>query len=137
MENKQLKFPGFPEKPEENYWQYPRVCNGWWHLLSGSEQKVLDYILRHTWGYGKTSDRISLTQFIQGIFNKTTGEWVDRGTGIKNRDVIIKAIGKLEKLGFIKTIRREGKTTEFALVKKKEKKSEYFIPGIGEIKNHQ
>lgn len=135
MENKQLKFPGFPEKPEENYWQYPRVCNGWWHLLSGSEQKVLDYILRHTWGYGKTSDRISLTQFIQGIFNKTTGEWVDKGTGIKNRDVIIKAIGKLEKLGFIKTIRREGKTTEFALVKKEEKKSEYFIPGVGEIKN--
>ena len=112
----QLRFPGFPEKPEENYWQYPRICNGWWHLLSGTEQKVLDYILRHTWGYKKTSDRISLSQFQNGITNKKTGEEVDKGIGIKRKDVILKAIKRLEEMGFIRTFQKAGKTKEFTLV---------------------
>jgi len=116
MEQKQLKFPGFPEKPEENYWQYPRICNGWWHLLSGSEQKVLDYILRHTWGYKKTSDRISISQFQNGIINKKTGEQVDRGIGIKQKRTILDAIKRLETMGFIKTFQKTGKTKEFQLV---------------------
>ena len=122
MEQQQLKFPGFPEKPQENYWQYPKVMNGYWHQLSGTEQKVLDYILRHTWGYQKTADRISLSQFKNGIIIKKTGERMDWGIGIKKDGTIIKAIEKLEKLGFIETFKKVGKTTEyhFRLLTKRE-----------------
>ncbi len=110
------KFPGFPEKPYENYWQYPKMMNGYWHELSGTEQKVLDYILRHTWGYQKMSDKISLSQFTEGIKNKKTGKWVDKGIGIRNKNTILKAIKKLEKIGFIKTSQFFGKPKEISLV---------------------
>jgi len=113
-ENK--KFPGFPEKPEENYWQYPKICNGFWHLLTGAEQKVLDYILRHTWGYNKTADKISLSQFQKGIRTKD-GKWIDRGTGLSQRQ-IIRALQKLEVKGFVKGIREKGKSTTWSLVTK-------------------
>ena len=113
----QLKFPGFPEKPVENYWQYPKVMNGYWHQLTGTEQKVLDYILRHTWGYQKTADRISLSQFKNGIIIKKTGERIDWGIGIKRNEDILKAIKRLEELGFIKTFQQKGKIKEFSLVR--------------------
>jgi len=105
----QLRFPGFPEKPAENYWQYPKICNGWWHLLSGAEQKVLDYLLRHTWGYQKyQGDYISISQFTNGIKNRKTGEIVDMGTGLSHTEVI-SSLKELENKGFIeKVIRKEG-----------------------------
>ena len=119
MEEKkqQLKFPGFPEKPEENYWQYPKICNGWWHLLSGAEQKVLDYLLRHTWGYQKyQGDYISLKQFAEGIINKKTGEIVDRGTGLSKPEVI-SSLQELEKKGFVERIgdKKTGKVNYYKL----------------------
>ena len=113
----QLKFPGFPEKPVENYWQYPKVMNGYWHQLTGTEQKVLDYILRHTWGYQKTADRISLSQFKNGIIIKKTDERIDWGIGIKRNEDILKAIKRLEELGFIKTFQQKGKIKEFSHVR--------------------
>jgi len=116
MAQQELRFPGFPEKPYENYWQYPKMMNGYWHQLSGTEQKVLDYILRHTWGYQKTSDRISISQFMNGITNKKTGEVVDRGIGIKKRNSILSAIKRLERLGFVKIFQVSGKTKEISLV---------------------
>jgi hypothetical protein len=108
------KFPGFPVEPTNNYWRYPRIVNGWWHRLTGSEQKVLDYILRHTWGYDKDKDAISFSQFRNGIYSKKEHKWIDRGTGLKN-DAINKAIKGLEKKGFILTVKKEGKTTLFKL----------------------
>jgi hypothetical protein len=76
----------------------------------------LDYILRHTWGYQKSSDKISISQFKNGIVNKRTGEVVDRGIGIKKRDSILNAIKRLEKLGFVKVFQVSGKTKEISLV---------------------
>ncbi len=89
-----LKFPGFPPEPSTNFWSYPKALNGYWHTLSGSEQKVLDYILRHTWGFKKISDEISLTQLERGIEN------FDKGTGL-SRPTIITAVKGLIKKGFI------------------------------------
>ena len=98
--NEDEKFPGFPEKPRENYWQYPKVCNGWWHLLTGSEHKVLDYILRHTWGYQKTSDKIAYSQFLNGI-KKGDGTVIDTGIGIKSEETLRTALKRLKKKRFI------------------------------------
>ena len=114
------KFPGFPSKPQTNFWCYPRVMNGWWHILTGSEQKVLDYLLRHTWGYAKwgdekTADFISYSQFLHGIKNKTTGEWVDRGCGIKSSKTLAKALKGLITKGFVEAVKLAGKTTFYQL----------------------
>ncbi len=89
------KFQGFPPKPSMNFWSYPKDLNGYWHQLSGSEQKVLDYILRHTWGFDKVKDEISFTQLEKGI------KGFDSGTGLCRRTTI-RAIGGLIKKGFIK-----------------------------------
>ncbi len=102
-------FSGFPVEPKENYWQYPKSLDGYWHQLSGSEQKVLDYLLRHTWGYKKTSDRISISQFKNGI-QKRNGEFVDKGTGLSDNTTILKALKRLEELGFITTTQEQGET---------------------------
>ncbi len=103
-------FPGFPPEPVTNYWPYPKALNGWWHMLSGSEQKCLDYILRHTWGFKKDADYISLTQFERGVEN------LDSGTGL-SLPSIVKALSRLEKSGFIKTVKKSGKTTHYELLK--------------------
>ena len=89
------KFTGFPEEPNMNFWSYPKDLNGYWHTLSGSEQKVLDYILRHTWGFDKDHDEISLTQLQCGIRS------FDKGTGL-SRQTVITAIKGLIRKGFIK-----------------------------------
>lgn len=117
MEDKEERFPGFPDKPEENYWQYPRICNGWWHILSGAEQKVLDYLLRHTWGYQKyEGDYISISQFTGGIKNRKTGKMVDLGTGLSKREVI-DSLKKLEEIGFVskRGSQKSGKTNYYGL----------------------
>lgn len=108
------EFPGFPAEPTNNYWRYPRIVNGWWHQLTGSEQKVLDYILRHTWGYDKDSDAISISQFQKGIYSKKIHKWIDKGTGL-DRKTILKAIKELIKKKFVFTDKRTGKTTVFKL----------------------
>lgn len=96
MENNNYKkFPGFPPEPSMNFWSYPKALNGFWHTLNGSEQKVLDYILRHTWGFNKVADEISLTQLETGI------KGFDKGTGL-SRPTIVEAIKGLVKKGFIK-----------------------------------
>ena len=106
-ENK--KFPGFPPKPSTNFWSYPKDLNEYWHQLSGSEQKVLDYILRHTWGFNKTADEISLGQLERGI------KGFDSGTGL-SKPTIIKSIKGLVKKGFI--LKEMGKKANcYALVK--------------------
>lgn len=96
-------FPGFPPEPVTNYWPYPKALNGWWHMLSGNEQKCLDYILRHTWGYKKDADAISHFQFIHGI-KKRDGTIVDMGTGIKDEKTVRRSLKRLSDKGFIEII---------------------------------
>lgn len=114
MANHKGKFPGFPPEPVTNFWPYPKALNGWWHMLSAYEQKVLDYILRHTWGYNKVSDSISHSQFIRGI-TKRDGTIVDRGTGIKDSRTLSKATKRLSELGFIEIDRTLGKENKYTL----------------------
>jgi len=111
----QQQFPGFPKEPATNYWPYPRVMNGFWYTLTGSEQKVLDYLLRHTWGYKKTGDFISYSQFLHGIRRKKTGEWVDKGCGLRSQTTLGKALRELEEKGFIQRLNFGGRTSLYTL----------------------
>ena len=67
-------------------------------MLSGSEQKVLDFILRQILGFVNDSNKISMSQFQNG-YGKD-----NKGTGLGKKS-ILKAIKGLEAKGFI---RREG-----------------------------
>ncbi len=107
-------FPGFPPEPFTNFWPYPRALNGYWKELTPTEQKVLDYILRHTWGYQKNEDSISLSQFIYGI-TKRDGTVVDGGTGIKSEDTVRKALRGLETKKFITTKFNQGRESTYSL----------------------
>lgn len=120
MIQEQLKFPGFPEKPVENYWQYPQIMNGFWHTLTPVEQKVLDYILRHTWGWQKNADYISYSQIKNGIPN------VDKGTGIKSDRSVSRALKGLVKKNMIKKIsgKEKGVANHYSLVLNEEGRQE-------------
>jgi len=113
-DNEKLKFPGFPTEMKGKYWPYPKIIDSYWRQLSGSEQKVLDFILRRTLGWGKLVDSISLSQFKNGI-KKKDGSWTERGTGLKKDETIINATKRLEELGFIYIIRKWRKTNTYKL----------------------
>ena len=63
--------------------------------LTGNELKVLLYIIRRTYGFGKTSDAISLSQFREGITTRE-GKILDKGCGIGHNRTILVAIASLE-----------------------------------------
>jgi len=94
------KFKGF--NPEPQSWDFPMCINGWVHKLSGMEFKVLWYILRHTYGWHKDSDKISHSQFKFGI-KKKNGEWLDKGTGLSESSLKRAIKGLIDK-GFIEKI---------------------------------
>jgi len=114
-QQKNLNFPGFPTTLRDGqFYKYPTIMDHWNYCLSGSEQKILDYIIRRTYGFNKIEDRISLNQFKNGI-KKRNGIWLDKGTGIKNDSTILKGLGSLKKKGFIKTVKTKNKTTFYQL----------------------
>lgn len=83
--DKKLQFKGFISP---RYTPIPdEVLDELMYSLSGAELKVLLYICRRTFGFKKESDNISLNQICHGI-QKKTGEVLDSGTGLSQRQVI-------------------------------------------------
>lgn len=91
-----MKFQGFSSPhttptPNELYDQVMA------DITSLAELKVIMYVIRHTFGWGKFVDRISLTQFMHGIKTrhaiqdgdtlKIIETTVDRGTGLSQPSV--------------------------------------------------
>ena len=113
------KFEGFPD--EKQTWDFPNIINGWVHKLTGAEFKCLWYVLRHTYGWQKTSDKISTSQFMRGI-KKRNGEWLDRGTGL-SKPKVIESLRKLEEYGFVFSHKEKGKTTRWEVVFKSKNSS--------------
>jgi DNA-binding transcriptional ArsR family regulator len=75
------------------------ILDHWMAELSGAELKVLLYIARRTYGFGKASDAISLSQIAQGI-TKADGTVLDRGTGA-SRSSVARSLKTLEELGIV------------------------------------
>jgi len=89
-----------------NTFQMPNVMiDVWLTELSGSEFKVAAYICRHTYGWNKESDGISLSQMMNGV-RRRDGSYLDRGTGIKSKETLLTALRSLEKQGRIRRDRR-------------------------------
>jgi hypothetical protein len=102
---KQFTFRGY-ESP--NYTPVPdELFDEQLPGLSGSELKVLLYIIRRTFGFKKSSDNISLNQLLHGITTKE-GEVLDRGTGLTKK-TLLEAIKSLVEKHLIITERRRSK----------------------------
>src|SRR6185436_19558094 len=84
-----LPFPGFG-LPEQNWFKLP---NDWTDITAGitslAELKVVEYVLKHTWGYQEygLTKLITIDEFMSGR-KKRDGSRIDRGTGLSNRSVI-------------------------------------------------
>ena len=93
-------FPMFTPIPDEIY-------DIFLHVLSNRAYLVMRYVCRHTFGWKKKMDDISLAQMVNGIVTKD-GKRIDYGCGIKNRGSIIKGIREAEQAGVL-VVRRNTK----------------------------
>ncbi|MDD5639279.1 MAG: replication protein [Candidatus Pacebacteria bacterium] len=124
------KFIGFSSKLKKGeFWMYPRIMDDYWQCLNGSEQKVLDFILRHTLGFGKNTDQISLTQLERGVGK------LDKGTGL-SRPSIIKAIRGLIDKGFIEKVNTKRTNIYKLVVKENYQFSKNSLPAISKYNLH-
>lgn len=92
-----------------SFWLCPKIMDEYNKILNGSEFKIMYFILRHTLGYRKLKDNISLNQFKKGVGR------LNDGTGL-SRPTIIKSLKSLESKNFIKSIKNK-KINEYELVK--------------------
>src|SRR5438067_13515875 len=83
------EFTGF-STPEANFFRLP---NEWTDITakvtSLAEMKLVEYVLKHTWGYSEFDmvKKITTDEFMSGRKRKS-GERIDRGTGLSNKSVI-------------------------------------------------
>ncbi|MGB4076131.1 MAG: replication protein [Minisyncoccia bacterium] len=107
-------FAGFKRSYKKGgFFMYPTEMEKCWHLLSGSEQKLLDFILRRTYGFQKLEDRISLSQFVGGVGK------LGKGTGVSKAQAQ-RSLKTLEEKGFIRTERQGYQTRLIKLVLREE-----------------
>ena len=89
MADEKPPFPGF-EYPESNWFRLP---NNWPDLTaeitSLAELKVVEYVLRHTWGFQEYGiiKKITTDEFMNGRKRKD-GTRFDKGTGLAKHSVI-------------------------------------------------
>ena len=81
------------------------IIDQWMAVLSGAEFKVLLYIARRTYGFGKEADNISLNQLANGI-RRRDGTQLDRGTGLSRTGVKEACKGLIQKGLLIRTANR-------------------------------
>src|SRR5947199_6652706 len=83
------QFAGF-SKPEANFFRLP---NEWTDITakvtSPAEMKLVEYVLKHTWGYSEFDmvKKITTDEFMSGR-KKKNGERIDTGTGLSKPSVI-------------------------------------------------
>jgi len=100
-----------PDLPAFDGWDTPhytpipdQLFDEWLPHLSEAELKVLLYIMRHTFGWKKDSDAISLSQMGQGVLRRD-GTRLDGGAGITTRSAQ-RALPLLEARGLIVATRQ-------------------------------
>ncbi len=85
-----MSFSGF-SWPKKNWFRLP---NEWTDITSQisslAELKVVEYVLRHTWGFQEPdkSKRITTKEFMCGR-RKKGGGTIDQGTGLSNKSVYL------------------------------------------------
>ena len=92
-------FKGVPRLPKPRFTPVPDILfDVYMSALSDAELRVLLYIIRHTLGWKKDSDSISLRQLTDGL-QKRDGSWQDYGCGLSRQGVINAVKGTKDKPG--------------------------------------
>jgi hypothetical protein len=106
QQNTTFHFAGFC------YPQYTQVPNQLFDellaRLTGNEIKVLLYICRHTYGFHKESDNISLNQMLQGIRRGKDGNLQDMGVGL-SKPTLLRSLKSLSEKNIIIVERRKSR----------------------------
>ena len=98
-----MTFDGF-RTPTKNYFPMP---NTWIDICAEinnlAELKVIQYVLRHTWGYKEYGIKkvITTDEFMYGR-KRADGTRIDKGTGLSNRSVI-DGLRAAEKHGYLES----------------------------------
>jgi hypothetical protein len=102
--------------------------------LTGNELKALMYIIRRTFGFGKSADAISLSQFREGIKTKD-GKVLNVGCGIGHNRLILAALTGLEKKGYVVSQKREATdgSKDTTIYKLRFKKAEQVVTPSNEV----
>jgi hypothetical protein len=83
-----------------NSFQTPNIyVDDFMAFVTEAEYKVLSYAARRIFGFGKPSDRISLSQFVDGIETKS-GMRLDYGTGL-SKNTVRTCLDSLKEFGLI------------------------------------
>ncbi|MDX2165695.1 MAG: replication protein [Deltaproteobacteria bacterium] len=82
--------------------------------LSGAELKVLLYICRRTFGFGRSAAKITLDQLLNGHRNRD-GAALDRGAGISSRGTLVTALKQLREQGIIVVEGPDGRAKTYSL----------------------
>ena len=96
-----IEFHGF-KRPDQNWFKLP---NDWMNITAGmtslAEIKIVEYVLRHTWGYQEygISKKITTDEFMHGR-KRAEGGRLDVGTGLSKQSVI-DGIKKAVKDGYL------------------------------------
>jgi DNA-binding PadR family transcriptional regulator len=99
-ESTMTKFDGF-EVPLHNWSRLPHALVEALPLIeTGSELKVILYILRHTWGFQDSEKAITLDEFAHGR-KRRDGSRLDAGTGL-SVGAIREGLARAEAHGFIR-----------------------------------
>ena len=107
-------FPGF-EEPKQNWFKYPVVLINFMDQIETlAEKKVIDYIVRHTWGFHQDQKLITLNEFVNGrkcraksackcaeCKARGINNRMDHGTGMTKKSVI-DGLKRAVKHGFVK-----------------------------------
>lgn len=99
------QFVGFPA-PESNYYKTPNMMTNIRARIirnggSASAAVILDYLMRHTWGYREygIAKRITIDEFTNGR-KYADGSRMDTGAGPSQR-TIVDALAYLQRSGYI------------------------------------
>ncbi len=100
----QSLFSGF-EDPRRQYTQVPDyLLDFLLPDLPGSELKILLYLIRHAFGYGRESVAVSWSRFLEGTVTRD-GKRLDWGAGVR-RDALKEGIPSLAEKGLIEKERQ-------------------------------
>ncbi len=93
-------FPGFrrptyTQVPDEFFDLAPQLLER--HL------KIMLYVMRRTFGFKKSTDRISISQFLEGITTRD-GRQLDRGCGLSKKP-LLEGLKELESAGLLTVVR--------------------------------
>lgn len=129
-------FDGF-DRPIENWFRLP---NNWTDLTaevmtSWAEQKIVEYVIRHTWGYQDFDSlkRITLDEFMHGRKLKD-GSRMDKGIGME-KQAVLAGIERAVEHGFLIVIKDssdKARSKKFYGLKMKSSSVETIHPMYGE-----